>query len=514
MADSNTIVTLTLDSLRSEIIEVLRVTGEERISAPFRFEVLFVHSDAVLPDEVLARPATLEVTIAPGDDSEKTLEVAGVVVETTSLDQVESGEYEHVVVIEPHLALLGLNQQNHVYGPASPVTVQKLVEDVLKGTSKSQSNTGADYPIYNFDFSFNLTEPQYPEKNFILQYFEDDFSFLSRQCEHYGIFYYIDPANKGEKIVFGDANSAFKDLGSDGDLPYQQPFSGTALSNFAITSFKTRKTVTSSKVHIRDYSPDRSELTLTADSDIDGNKRGVVAYYGDNFDTTESHDGALLAKVRAEEIKCRQVTYEGISNAPQLRPGTIFKISGHSDALDNKQYLVTSVSHSVAKAHASPSFPHSSAIAELKGYENRFTCVPMGAGASTFRPERVTPKPVVKGLMTAIVYGSTDGDRADIDDYGRYLIKINLDESGAPEDKSSDRVRKAEPYSGKGGMHFVLYKDTEVLLAFINGDPDRPVIIGTVTNNQLVSPVTSGNARQDVIDYGYGVKVVAGSSNR
>ena len=63
-------------------------------------------------------------------------------------------------------------------------------------------------------------------------------------------------------------------------------------------------------------------------------------------------------------------------------------------------------------------------------------------------------------------------------------------------------------------MHFVLYKDTEVLLDFINGDPDRPVIIGTVTNNQLVSPVTSGNARQDVIDYGYGVKVVAGSSNR
>jgi type VI secretion system secreted protein VgrG len=125
-----------------------------------------------------------------------------------------------------------------------------------------------------------------------------------------------------------------------------------------------------------------------------------------------------------------------------------------------------------------------------------------------FRPERNTPRPRINGTMNATIDAAGDGQYAEIDDEGRYKVVLPFDQSGNSEGRASRWVRMAQPYSGANyGMHFPLHKGTEVLLTFIDGDPDRPIISGSVPNPDTMSPVTGGNQTASVIRTGGGNQI-------
>jgi len=180
----------------------------------------------------------------------------------------------------------------------------------------------------------------------------------------------------------------------------------------------------------------------------------------------------------------------------RLSPGYLFDLKGHFRKSFNQEYMVTSIEHE----GAAPSYltDRGEAEEQLPDYGNSFTAIPARV---QFRPERVTPKSRFHGQINAVVDGETSGDYAELDDQGRYKIRLPFDrEDSHGSGKASYWFRKSEPHAGpKEGMHFPLRQQTEVLLTFIDGDPDRPVISNAISNTATPNVVTDKNQTKNVM---------------
>ena len=195
-----------------------------------------------------------------------------------------------------------------------------------------------------------------------------------------------------------------------------------------------------------------------------------------------------MAQVRREEIASRRKVFRGRSDQPGLAPGYHFTLEGHRREAMNGKYLVTSVRHRGAHRFATAT----GAAPDALPYQNEFTCIPLSV---PFRPPRRTPIPKVAGIMTARTE-SAGGPYAHVDEDGRYRVKMPFDLSDKSGGEASSSLRMSQPYSGAGyGMHFPLNPGIEVLLAFVNGDPDRPIVVGAVPNPATPTPVEIANRK-------------------
>lgn len=452
-------------------LHVERVTGREAISEPYAYRVAFRSDKAISPEDVIGERAKLTLNTEAGE-----LAVHGVVVEFAAEDPLGDQGHLYAAVIAPRLRMLELSRQNQVYGSTSKVSVKDIIQKELEGS------LAANHGHITIDHELNLAA-SYREREFIVQYNETDLAFLSRWCEGNGIFYFFKQGDDGETAVFGDSNVAFIEAKS---LPYRHGHDAITTSQAAVTSFGfVARSVTKSVV-LREYNPEKPALLLRARAEVEGGKTGTVIEYGQHF--LEPDEGDQLAKVRAEEIACRAKIFRGVSNAPQLRPGMFFSLSGHP-SLDDR-YLVISVEHEVSTP-APVGYGTGEAVAGAP-YGNRFEAIPLSV---PFRPERRTSRPLAAGLFNAFVDGEADGTRAEVDMQGRYKVRLRYDEGDSAEGKASEFLRKAEPYAGPSdtGMHFPLLKGTEVVLSCVNGDIDRPIIVGAVPNPLTPNVVSKRN---------------------
>ena len=222
---------------------------------------------------------------------------------------------------------------------------------------------------------------------------------------------------------------------------------------------------------------------------------GEVFVYGDNFKTPE--EGNRLAKIRAEEMFCTKEQFHGEGMVSRMTPGYLFELKGHFRESLRQKYLITEIEHE----GVAPSY-----LTERRGdgedaspaYANSFTAIPASV---QFRPERVTPKSRFHGMINAVVDGRAGSDPyADLDDIGRYKTILPFDrETRDQPGNASWWFRKAEPHAGKDeGMHFPLRRDTEVLLSFIDGDPDRPLISSAIANPRTPNVVDVENRSKNV----------------
>lgn len=451
-------------------IHVERVTSRETISEPYSCRVAFRSDNEIKPADVVGERAKLTVTTEAGE-----LIVHGVAAEFVAEDPLGDQGHVYAVVIAPRLKMLELSRQNQIYGSTSKVSVKDIIQKEL------DASLAANHGHITVDHELNLTA-SYREREFIVQYNESDLAFLSRWCESNGIFFFFKQGEQGETVVFGDTNVAFAEVES---LPYRHGHDAITTSQAAVTSFGfTARPVTQSVV-LREYNPEKPALLLRSKVDVEGGKTGTVIEYGQHF--LEPDEGDYLAKVRAEEIACRAKVFRGVSNAPRLRPGVFFSLTGHPSLED--RYLVIAVEHDVSTP--SP-VGYGGAEATGKPYGNRFEAIPLSV---PFRPERRTPKPLAAGLFNAFVDGEADGSRAEVDTQGRYKVRLRYDEGNSADGKASEFLRKAEPYAGPSdtGMHFPLLKGTEVVLSCVNGDIDRPIIVGAVPNPLTPNVVAKRN---------------------
>jgi type VI secretion system secreted protein VgrG len=194
----------------------------------------------------------------------------------------------------------------------------------------------------------------------------------------------------------------------------------------------------------------------------------------------------------------------GRTDCARFRVGHTFELENHHDAEHDGKYLITGM---VMRA----GYPlpvgelDSEPAGEAENYTARFTAIPFDV---PFRPERLTPWPRINGVLHAHVAGDTAGKAAELDGQGRYKVRLPFDAESPKGSKASRWVRMAQPYAGAGyGQHFPLHKGTEVLLAHVDGDPDRPIIVGAVPNAHTNSPSRDANATQSVIQTASNIRI-------
>ncbi|MEJ2041096.1 MAG: type VI secretion system tip protein TssI/VgrG, partial [Desulfosarcinaceae bacterium] len=421
--------------------------------------------------------------------------VHGVVAECDLLDALPDDRFHYRVVLVPRLWLLSLSRQNQIYQKLSipDIVSQEIVASSAKGITKDAASG-----LAGDDFEMRLTRA-YPQREYTVQFRESDLDFISRLMEHEGIFYFFEQLEDREKMVLSDNNVHFAALEEDDTLAYR-PASGMARAeDEAVLSFAVKHRRVPRKMVIKDYNYRMPHLTLQGEALIDKKAHGICSDYGDHFKSPE--EGDEMARIRAQELLCGKSTYRGHADSIRLWPGWRFSLDDHFRESFNAGYIVTAISHSGRQPLESAAGIDGTQ-SDASTYDNHFTCIPSGVD---YRPPRRTPKPVIQGLMNAHVDAALLEKRAEIDEQGRYKLVMPFDLSGAAAGKASRFVRKAQPYGGQDmGMHFPLYKGTEVICGFVNGDPDRPIITGVVPNPLTASVVTSDNYTKNVVKTGHG----------
>jgi|GEM_PF-1235333 len=478
-------MTIELPGAAGEEVYVESLTANEALGRTYRFEVSLISKKPVDLESLLGKAAKL--TLGKSGESVSFL---GVVGSARTGDPTPNREFCYEVVLEPELAMLRHSAQNQVYGTDRDVTVVDIIQGELADANKSGSNTASSRVARQIQSDLLISASDYPKLDFVFQYRENDLNFLSRMCERFGIYFSFDHSGEREKVIFGDRKEHFSKLGGSqitDELAYRSKNQVLGTDTFGVWSFNALYETQSGTVALREYNEDTPKVSLAVSEDASYAGQGVATLYGENYPVVP--DGQFLAKRRVEQLEGQRLQFRGESNIPNLRPGLFFRLKDHPISELDGLYIVISVAHACT---VSTPIGFSSSEKQPEPYTNRFVCVPFDKG---YRPPMATPKPLVSGYMIAFIDGEADGSRAELDDSGRYKVRIPDEESGLLGGKASHVVRKMEPYGGGDGYgsHSTLLKGTEVLLAFLQGDPDRPVVMGAVSNGEQINPVTSAN---------------------
>ncbi|MEX2188693.1 MAG: type VI secretion system tip protein TssI/VgrG [Pirellulales bacterium] len=333
------------------------------------------------------------------------------------------------------------------------------------------------------DFDLSGIAGQHPPLEYCVQYRESDFNFVSRMLEKEGIFFYFKHEDGKHTMMMADGKAAYKDA-DDKEVNFSAERAGDE-RNDNIYSWSHQYEMRSGKIMQADYNFKKPNNTRNPTFELlKGNTNSVVQLDGiDKLEIyeypgeyTEGAIGAELAKARMEEEEAGYDIVTGTGICRSFNPGSKFKVKKHTyKQEEGKSYVITSVSHS---ARVGSYITGGSGPSE-NTYTNTFTCVP---DSVVIRPARTTPKPIVSGVQTAVVTGPP-GEEIWPDEYGRVKVQFHWDREGKMDDKSSCWVRSAMPGAGRGfGMMSIPRIGQEVVITFIDGNPDRPLITGSVYN--------------------------------
>ncbi|MDR1044461.1 MAG: type VI secretion system tip protein VgrG [Candidatus Adiutrix sp.] len=474
-----------IDSLPDDEFLVVSFNGEEGLSDLYRFELTLISKNkSVDLEQALYGRASLTLNAFEGRRV-----IGGILASFTQGH--EFGPYAfYKAELRPKLWWLTLTFHNQVF-------LNRKMPDFI---TEVLVDGGLDF---GRDFEVKLME-DYPDREMVIQCNESHHHFLEWWLARHGACYWFMETAAGETVRLSDQAVAHAELPGGARLRYAQPTGldhgqPETIHDFTVTCRPLPK-----EVVVKDYNYQKPGLDLTADSQVLAKGRGRVYIYGAGFDDLDQ--GRKLAKIRAEEYLCGQVSAEGLSNVRDLRPGYVFQLDGHYRRDYNQRYLAVRLRHEGSQTRY---LINGLGIGGLGQdslfYRNTFRAIPADR---QFRPPRPESRPVISGFMPAKIDAAGSGQYAELDEQGRYKVVLPLDRSGRGGGKASAWLRLMQPYAGEGmGFHAPLHKGTEVLLAFIDGDPDRPVIAGAVPNPETPSPVNDAEQTKIKLDSASGNKI-------
>ncbi len=467
---------------------VIAFRGLERLSRPYelRIDLLVPHGTHFDPSKVIGERASLTID---RHDGRPPLHHHGVLTSADVMLEIDRGEVCRVVLV-PAFARLAVPHQSRVF---VDTTLPKILEAIL-----------LDGGLASDDFELRL-ERVYKPIDHVCQYEESHFAFVSRWMEREGLYYFFEQGEQREKLVITDSKGFHKPLSPD-PVRFLQASRGTSAAlerPESLDSLTIRHHSLPAKVRFRDYDYQKPDLDMSASSAVSSG-HGDVKIFGHGFETPD--DAKHLANVLSQALQATQSVYQAAGNQLYLRPGFIFQLEEHPRPALNAKYLVTALQHTANQ------LAHALGVAPMLGFDQHevyrceLTAIP---AALQFRAMRTTPSPRIEGTVSAVVDGAADHDYAQLDKHGRYRVKILFDEGDLKNGKASTWVRMMQPHGGSPeGFHFPLRKGTEVLLTFLGGDPDQPVIAGVVPNAKNPTPVGEDNHTKNIIHTGGGNQIV------
>ena len=468
-------------------LDVLAFEGDEALSTPFRYRIEFTSSDhAIAREAMLMKPGSLTLQ-APVDQGygikvqQPVRVIQGVV---TGFERLSTSKDEtrYALTLRPRLALLDRSHQNAIY---QDMSVPQIVEKILRERHGMRGQ----------DFLFSLSK-EYPRREQVMQYGEDDLHFITRLLGEVGIWFRFttDTRLNIDVVEFYDSQQGYeKGL----TLPSVPPSGQHSKGVDSVWGMECHHNVVQKQVSTRDYN--YRQATQDMNTLVDAT-RGDVTTYGDAYHWADNYltpgstydrnpapeSGAFYARLRHERYLNGQTRAQGITSCPTLSPGQVLKVTGGYEVADVfAQGVVITAMHTYARRD--------------KDFAVDFDGIPDSTDFG-FRPEPGS-RPVMAGTLPARVTSTTENDTyGHIDKDGRYRVNMLFDRDNWETGFESLWVRQSRPYAGDTyGLHLPLLAGTEVAIGFEDGNPDRPYIAGVLHDSAHGDHVTIRNYRRNVL---------------
>ena len=455
--------------LGDDVLLIESLEGAEGMSRLYGFEseLLAETGTTIDPAKLIGQKVTVDLALL---DVQGSRYINGMVIafEQTSGDK-EFDVYRARIV--PSLWQLTLSSNCRVFQG-------KTVMDIIKEVIGTYGLSMAD-----------KTEGTLQQLDYCTQYYETDFNFISRLTEQHGIFYWFEHTESDNKVNFGNSRTAYADCPLVNSITYA-PNADSAQDRYesSLDEFRSTATMVTGKHTVwdydfRSYQANKGDPRATA-SPFANNAYERYTYPGGEEGyvkettkllTTPKH-AAGFNEAGAGSHDAAAEVFEGISGARTLVSGYAFEVTDHPRDDWNKTYLLTEIAHHVDQV---PPYRSSGSGNERGEYRNTFSAI---ANDVLFRPRAVTPKPMIHGPQTAMVV-TASGEDLHLDKYGRVCVQFFWDRTRAANKPDNTWVRVAQPWAGSGwGTFFWPRVNDEVIVQFLNGDPDNPIVVGSVYN--------------------------------
>ncbi len=442
------------EALRFSALDV-----REEVSRPYLMDLALLSESADLAfDDLLGLPASVELEVDHGDPRF----FHGLISDFAQIGR--RGPLNlYRMQLRPWLWFLSRTSDCRIF---QNQTVPDIIKTVFRGHGFAQfeERLSGSYRVWEY----------------LVQYRETDFNFVSRLMEQEGIYYYFVHEQNKHTMVLADSLAAHDPLPGAASIPYFPPTENRVREPH-VFDWSLRRQVKTGEFTQRAYDFSKPRATLETSALISRAHElpdfKAFDYPGDYF---EHADGESYARTRIEELHADFERNSGISDVRTICPGGLFSLVGHPRDDQNREYLVLA-----AEQHLQLGDYASNAGDQQFEFECRFEAL---ESSTPFRAQRLTPKPVVQGPQTARVVGPS-GEEIWTDKYARVKVQFHWDRYGKSDQDSSCWVRVAQVWAGAAwGAMYIPRIDQEVIVNFEEGDPDRPIITGRVYNADNMPP--------------------------
>jgi type VI secretion system secreted protein VgrG len=355
----------------------------------------------------------------------------------------------YVADVYPWLWLMTMNSDCQIFQ-------NKTVPDIIKQVFSDLGFT---------DFTDSLTGT-YDPREYCVQYMESSFAFVSRLMEEEGIFYFFEHQDGSHKMILADDASAYKPINGSSSVELR-PADAEWANEESIDECSLEQQVTVGQYKLDDFNFETPAIDLSSTASGTATARAIYEYPG-GFISKDK--GEAIAKKRLDARQSQGKLLRGSGACRAFRAGAKFTLTGHPTEAVNQEYVLQ---NAVIRADQS------------SAYSNSFEAFP---STTAFRPLITTPRPRIYGAQTATVTGKA-GEEIWTDKYGRIIVQFHWDQKGTNDEKSSCWVRVAQGWAGKQwGSFFLPRIGQEVIVSFLEGDPDRPLVTGAVYNAEQTVP--------------------------
>jgi type VI secretion system secreted protein VgrG len=455
----------TIDTPLGDAVKFHSMGGIEGLSRPFVYEIDVVSDRTdITSSELLGQSVT--VHLAAGDDGD-VRHWNGQVTGLQYLDTSDDGDSRYRLTMRAWVWQLTQSGDCRIF---QQMSVPEIVTQVF------QDRGFTDYERVLFE--------QYTQRDYVVQYRESDLQFVSRLLEREGIYYFFRHEDGKHTLVLADSPQAHRTTPGCEHVPFAPKDEHRDATRQYISKWKSEALLETGTYALSDYDFTKPKVQLFAQSSAadEAASRLEVYDYPGGFDNFASADG--YARLRLDQSRRDAQRWSGDSNARGMTVGSTFELTDHPRDDQNRSYLVTWARYRVKGQD------RRSTVDE----EDPFTCTLLALDAgTTFRPPLTTSKPLVRGPQTATVVGPS-GQEIWTDQYGRVKVQFPWDRLGKGDENSSCWVRVTQAWAGGTfGSQFIPRIGHEVIVDFLEGDPDRPIITGCVYNGSNDLPFSLPN---------------------
>lgn len=447
--------------LGEDVLLFHRMTAKEELGRLFRYEVDLLSQDPNIKfEKILGQNVTIRLSL-PGKEHRY---FNGYV---SQFSQVGTHGIYHAyrAVVQPWLWFLTRAADCRIFQEMTVPDIIRVV-CVKHGFMDIEDKLNRHYRIWEY----------------CVQYRETDFNFISRLMEQEGIYYYFEHDRNKHTLVLADMVSSHQAFPGYEQITYYPPENSLHRQEDYISAWTVSQEVESGIYALNEFNFTQPKANLQVKASIARqHDRATIEVYDYPGKYGTSSEGEEYVRTRIEELQTEFERAQGQSNAHGLSVGSLFKLQGYPRKDQNREYLVVAATHNLS----SDAYESVSHVSKGELYSNTFTAMHI---QESFRPARLTPKPTVHGPQTAVVVGPS-GQEIYTDKYGRVKVQFHWDREGQANEYSSCWVRVSQVWAGAGwGAIHIPRIGQEVVVDFLEGDPDQPLITGRVYNNDNMPP--------------------------